>query len=583
MLKKIKNPQDLKKIKAANLPALCDEIRQTLIQKISICGGHLAPNLGVVELTTALHYVFDAPTDKIVFDVSHQTYVHKMLTGRVQAFTDPAHYHDVNGFSNPNESPYDLFTLGHTSTALSLACGLAKARDLLKQKHRVVAIIGDGSLSGGQAYEALNNIAEQGGNIVIIVNDNAMSIAENHGGYYQNLTKLRDTNGTAPDNLFRALGLDYVYEPNGNDVNAVIKTLAKVKDCPRPTVVHVHTVKGYGYAPATADPERFHYCGPFDITTGQTAPAPTQSYAEITYQYLKTKMASDPSLVTVTAATPKPIGLYTDRRPEFGSQYVDTGIAEEHAVAFVAGLAKGGAHAVYGVHGSFLQRSFDQLHQDLALDNNPATLLVIGDHVHGMGGATHNGFYDIVELGNIPNLIYLAPISKQQYLQMLDWSIAQNTHSVAIRVPDQIIDDPLPLGKELTKLGSRIITQGQDVAIIAVGSTFPLAQKIVTALQKHKIHATLIDPVCVSFLDYKLLNEITDKHSLVVTIEEGALDGGFGHKVFAYIGNRKGVSVFNYGFQNGLTQDFEPDEFLKLNGLTVENITNRILLHFHKK
>lgn len=581
MLKQIKNPQDLKQIKTAELPALCDEIRQTLIQKISTQGGHLAPNLGIVELTTALHYVFDAPTDKIVFDVSHQTYVHKMLTGRVQAFTDPAHYRDVNGFSNPTESPYDLFTLGHTSTALSLACGLAKARDLLKQKHRVVAIIGDGSLSGGQAYEALNNIAEQGGNMIVIVNDNAMSIAENHGGYYKHLETLRANNGQGENNLFRALGLNYVYEPNGNDVKAVIKTLDKVKDCTSPTVVHVHTTKGYGYAPAVADPERFHYCGPFNIATGQTAPSTAPSYAEITYQYLKKQMATDPSLVTITAATPKPIGFCAERRRQAGKQFVDTGIAEEHTVAFAAGIAKGGAHPVFGVHGSFLQRSFDQLHQDLALDNNPATLLVIGDHVHGMGGSTHNGFYDIVQLGNIPNLIYLAPISQQQYIQMLDWSIAQNQHSVAIRVPDQIIDDPLPLPKQFTT-ASRVVTQGTDVAIIAVGSMFPLAQKVVSALQAHKINATLIDPVCVSTLDGTLLDKIATNHHLVVTMEEGTLDGGFGQKVAAFYGDRD-IKVHNFGLTKGLTQDFEPDQLLQQNGLTVDNITDYIVHHCPQK
>ena len=577
MLKQIKNPKDLKKIKPENLPDLCAEIRQTLIQKISTRGGHLSPNLGVVELTTALHYVFDAPSDKIVFDVSHQTYVHKMLTGRAIAFTDPAHYHEVNGFSSPAESPYDLFTLGHTSTALSLACGLAKARDQLKQKHRVVAIIGDGSLSGGQAYEALNNIAEQGGNIVVIVNDNAMSIAENHGGYYQNLEKLRATNGTAPDNLFRALGLDYVYEPHGNDVQAVIKTLAKVKDCPRPTVVHVHTVKGYGYAPAEADPERFHFRGPFDVATGQSPATNQLTYGEITYQYLAEKMKKDPGLVTITPATPNPLGFNPERRQKAGTQFVDVGIAEEHAIAFAAGMAKGGAHAVLGVHGSFLQRGFDQLHQDLALDHNPATLLVFGDHVHGMGGATHNGFYDIVELGNIPNLIYLAPISRQSYIQMLDWSITQNQHSVAIRVPDQIIDDPLPLDKTLT-IKPRIITKGQGVAIIAVGSTFPLAQKVVAALQAHKIHATLIDPVCVSSLDHDLLDQIATNHHLVVTIEEGTLDGGFGQKVAAFYGDRD-IKVHNCGFTTGLTQDFVPDEFLRQNGLTEDNITDYIVHH----
>lgn len=577
MLNKIKNPKDLKKISVAELPALCAEIRQALIQKISTNGGHLAPNLGVVELTTALHYVFNAPVDQIVFDVSHQTYVHKMLTGRATAFTDPKHYQDVNGFANPAESPYDLFTLGHTSTALSLACGLAKARDLQKQKHHVITIIGDGSLSGGQAYEALNNIAEQGGNIIIIVNDNEMSIAENHGGYYRNLEQLRTTNGQCENNFFRALGLDYVYEPNGNDVTSLIKTLNQVKDCTAPTVVHVHTIKGCGYQPAENNPEMFHYTAPFDITTGKhLTTVDNDNYTDITYQYLAERIQSDRKLVTITSATPNPTGFNAERRKQAGQQFVDVGIAEEHAVAYAAGLAKGGAHPVYEVQGSFLQRSFDQLHQDLALDNNPATLLVFGDHIHGMGGSTHNGFYDIIQLGNIPNLLYLAPISKQSYLQMLDWALEQTTHSVAIRVPDAVIDDPLKV-KKFT-LQARTINKGEKVAIIAVGSAFPLATKVMHNLQAKGLNPTLIDPVCVSALDEKILDSLTKNHELVVTLEEGALAGGFGQKVAAYYGD-KNVKVHNFGFSQGLTQDFEPASFLRQNGFTAANITKYILTH----
>lgn len=581
MLTNIRSPKDLKNLDMTQLPALCSCIRKTLIQKISAKGGHLSSNLGIVELTTALHYVFDAPTDKFVFDVSHQTYVHKMLTGRAQAFTDQAHYTDVNGFSNPSESPYDLFTMGHTSTSLSLACGLAKARDVCQQKHHIVAVIGDGSLSGGQAYEALNNIAEQGGNLIIIVNDNEMSIAENHGGYYQNLANLRATNGTAPDNLFRALGLDYIYESNGNDVHAMIKVLEKVKNCTRPTVVHVHTIKGCGYEPAEKTPERYHFCPPFDITTGEPKSSRVSQYAQLTYEYLKQKMEKDPTTFVVTAANPKTIGFDAPRRQQAGKQFIDVGIAEEHAVAFVAGAAKGGAHPVFGVQGSFLQRGFDQLHQDLALDKNPATLLVFGGHVHGMGGATHNGFYDIVQLGNIPNLIYLAPISKQQYVQMLDWAIDQNQLSIAIRVPDAVIDDPIPNNTNSIR-NSRIIEQGKDIAIIAVGSIFPLAQKVVTALKNHGIQATLIDPACVSTLDTKFLDQtVAPHHQLVITMEEGALAGGFGQKVASYFGD-KNIKVHNFGFTTGLTQDFKPDEFLVQNGLTEENITNYILTNLNK-
>ena len=581
MLSTIRSPKDLKTINPEQLPQLCANIRENLIQKISTCGGHLSSNLGIVELTTALHYVFDAPTDKIVFDVSHQTYVHKMLTGRAHAFIQPEHYTEVNGFSNPSESPYDLFTMGHTSTALSLACGLAKARDMRKEQHHVIGVIGDGSLSGGQAYEALNNIAEQGGNMIIVVNDNEMSIAENHGGYIQNLAKLRATNGTAPDNLFKCLGLDYIYEPNGNNVHALIKTFNQVKNCTRPTVVHVHTLKGCGYQPAEKTPERYHFCPPFEIETGEPKSSRVSKYAQLTYEYMKQKMEKDPTAFIVTAANPKTIGFDAVRREQAGKQFIDVGIAEEHAVAFVAGAAKGGAHPVFGVQGSFLQRGFDQLHQDLALDKNPATLLVFGGHVHGMGGATHNGFYDIVQLGNIPNLTYLAPISKQQYVQMLDWAIDQDQLSVAIRVPDAMIDDPISNSTN-SLCSSRIIEQGKDVAIIAVGSTFPLAQKIVAELKQHDINATLIDPVCVSTLDTKFLDQtVLPHHQLVITMEEGALAGGFGQKVAAYFGDQE-IKVHNFGFTTGLTQDFKPEEFLAQNGLTVENITNYIFTNLTK-
>jgi len=581
MLNNIRSPKDVKKIQTEKLTELCAEIRETLIQKISTQGGHLSSNLGIVELTTALHYVFNAPTDKIVFDVSHQTYVHKMLTGRAQAFTDPEHYKDVNGFSNPSESPYDLFTMGHTSTSLSLACGLAKARDVCKQNHHIIAIIGDGSLSGGQAYEALNNISEQGGNILIIINDNEMSIAENHGGYYQNLAKLRATKGEAKYNLFRALGLNYIYEENGNDVHAIIKVLNQVKDCTHPTVIHIHTIKGCGYKPAEETPERYHFCPPFEIINGEPKSSRVSQYAQLTYEYLKQKMKKDPTTFVVTAANPKTIGFDAQRRQDAGKQFVDVGIAEEHAVAFVAGAAKGGARPIFGVQGSFLQRGFDQLHQDLALDKNPATLLVFGGHVHGMGGATHNGFYDIVQLGNIPNLLYIAPISKQYYLQMLAWAINQDAISVAIRVPDQVIDDPIPNNTSFL-LNNRIIEQGKDVAIIAVGSIFPLAQKVVSTLKTHNIKATLIDPVCISKLDKEFLdNTVAPHHQLVITMEEGALDGGYGQKVAAYFGDRN-IKVHNFGLSTGLTQDFNPDELLTQNGLTVENITNYILQNINK-
>ena len=576
-LDKINSPQDLKKLPEKALPLLCDEMRQTLLTKLSAHGGHTGPNLGLVEVTTAIHYVFNSPVDKIVFDVSHQCYAHKMLTGRMQAFTDPAHYDDVNGFTNPNESQHDLFTVGHTSTALSLACGLSKARDLTGQQHNVVAIIGDGSLSGGQAYEALNNIAEQNTNLIIVVNDNEMSIAENHGGYYRNLELLRQTNGNAPHNMFKALGLEYTYVEQGNDVLAMVAAFKKVKDSKRPIVLHVHTQKGKGFAPAEQNREAFHSGGPFSLTTGQyVGAAGGESYNEITYQFLQQKMASDQSVVAISSATPTIIGMSPERRKQAGKQFVDVGICEEHAVAFASGLARGGAKPVYAVFGSFIQRSFDQLHQDLALDNNPATILVFWDSVYGMGGPTHNGLYDIAEISNIPNLVHLAPTCVEEYLEMLNWSLEQRDLSVVIRVP-LIVTHGKATGRDFGKINkSQVVQKGKDVAIFAVGSFMDLAESVVDSLKQRGIAATLVNPIYLSGLDTDLLNSLPKNHRLIVTLEEGILEGGYGQKIASFYGD-KDVKVKNFGLEKSFFGDFNPEQLLKDNGLTTENVVKYII------
>ena len=580
-LEKIKNISCLKKIKQKDLPVLCEEIREVLLQKISKNGGHAAPNLGLVELTTAMHYVFNSPIDKIVFDVSHQSYTHKILTGRAMAFTDPAHYKDVNGFSNPKESEHDLFTIGHTSTALSLACGLAKARDLKNEKHNVVAIIGDGSLSGGQAFEGLNNIAEQNTNLIIVVNDNEMSIAENHGGYYKNLEKLRETNGKCKDNLFKALGLEYVYVENGNDVKEMIKVFKKFKDYNKPIVIHTHTIKGKGFEFAEKNKEAFHAGSPFSLETGKhIIPANFPNCHEITYQYLNDKIKTDNEFVVISAATPKVVAMTKDRRIDAGKQYVDVGICEEHAIAFASGIAKGGAKPIFPVYSSFLQRGFDQLHQDLALDNNPATILVFSASVYGMGGVTHSGLYDIAEISNIPNIIYLAPTSKEEYFAMLDWSIAQTEKSVAIRVPMFIKESGK---KDLTNYynynKSKIENLGQDVAIIALGSMFELGKNICEELKLNGLTPTLINPVFISGIDTELLESLKNNHSLIVTIEEGIIEGGYGSKISTFFGDSN-VKVKNFGLEKSFFGDFIPDELLKQNHLSKEDIVSYILNHF---
>lgn len=578
-LEKINGVADLKKMRKSQLPALCDEIRDVLLTKISRHGGHCGPNLGVVELSVAMHYVFDSPVDKIVFDVSHQCYTHKILTGRKDAFLSQEHYDDVNGFTNPQESEHDIFTVGHTSTALSLACGLAKARDIKGEKHNVLAIIGDGSLSGGEAYEGLNNIAEQGTNFIVVVNDNEMSIAENHGGYYRNMELLRETGGKAKDNFFKALGFGYVYVEEGNDVLALVKAFAKVKDCVSPVVLHVHTQKGKGYPAAERNREMFHSGGPFSIEKGQYLNSGSgETYAEITYNYLAEKAKNDPTVVAISSATPPVMAFYPERRAAFGKQFVDVGICEEHAVAFAAGIARGGAKPVYGVFGSFLQRSFDQLHQDLCIDSNPATILVFWDSVFGMGSATHSGLYDIAELSNIPNLVYLAPTCKQEFLAMLDWSVEQTKKSVAIRVPYFVTDGASYFTPQNYAFENKscVVKRGGGVAIFAVGSLFPLAQKVADVLAKNGIFATLINPVYISGIDCDLLDDLQKDHRLVVTMEEGILEGGYGQKLAGYLGDSD-VQVKNFGLKKSFFGDFDPQQLLEENDLTEQAISAYII------
>lgn len=576
ILEKINTIDDLKKISKCDLPVLCEEIRATLLKKLSEHGGHIAPNLGVVELTVAMHYVFDSPVDKIVFDVSHQCYTHKILTGRKNAFLFADCYDDVNGFTNPQESEHDHFTVGHTSTAISLACGLAKARDLLGQKHNVVAVIGDGSLSGGEAYEGLNNVAEQGTNFIAVVNDNEMSIAENHGGYYKNLELLRQTNGQAQNNLFKALGLDYLYVEQGNDVLTLVKVFEGLKDIDHPVAVHVHTQKGKGFGAAENNRERFHSGGPFSVEQGTYLYGKKgESYNEITYEFLTKKMQNDPSVVAISSATPTVISMSAERRKQAGKQFVDVGICEEHAVAFAAGIAKGGAKPVYAVFSSFLQRSFDQLHQDLALDNNPATILVFWASAYGMGGPTHNGLYDIAELSNIPNLVYLAPTCVEEYLQMLDWSIQQTEKSVAIRVPLFVTHGE---AGECNYLQYRchVVEKGSKVAVVAVGSMFQTGKLVCDNLKKHGIAPTLINPVVVSAVDAEMLENLKHNHTLIVTLEEGILEGGYGQKIAAYFGD-SAVKVKNFGLEKSFFGDYEPQQLLEQNNLTPEAITNYVL------
>lgn len=579
-LEKINGPEDVKKLTTDEMTKLAAEMRDALLKRASIHGGHFGPNFGMVEATIALHYVFESPKDKIVYDVSHQTYPHKMLTGRKDAYLYEEHYDDVSGYSNPNESEHDFFTVGHTSTSVSLACGLAKARDLKGDAGNVIAVIGDGSLSGGEALEGIDFASELNGNLIIVVNDNDMSIAENHGGLYQNLKLLRDTDGKAECNLFKAMGLDYVYVNEGNNIKALIDAFSSVKDSTKPVVVHINTQKGKGYAPAEADKENWHYSGPFNIETGEPLFVPEgPDYSDITVKYLLSKMKQDKSVVAITAGTPTVIGFTKDKREEAGKQFVDVGIAEETAVALASGIAANGGKPVWGVYSSFVQRTYDQISQDLCINNSPATILTFWGTVYGMNDVTHLGLYDMAMLANIPNLVYLAPTTKEEYLAMLDWSIEQTDYPVAIRVPGgEVISDGQKVTKDFSKLNKYEVTKkGNKVAIIGLGTFYSLGENVAEKVaEKTGVNPTVINPYYITGTDNELLSDLKKDHDLVITIEDGILDGGFGEKISRFYGDSD-MKVLNFGLNKEFLDRYVVDDVLKANHLTADQIVDDII------
>ena len=581
ILENISGPQDLKKLTIEELHTLVDETRTVLLEKISSHGGHSGPNLGMVEMTVALHHVFDSPVDKIIFDVSHQAYIHKMLTGRQKAFIDPKHYDDVSGYTNPKESEHDLFTIGHTSTSLSLASGILHARDLKNEKSNVVAIIGDGALSGGMAYEGLNTIATLGTNAIIIINDNDQSIAKNpKGGIYTALESLRETKGQATNNIFKALGYDYHYLEDGNNLEELISLFKEVKDIDHPVVLHIYTEKGKGFEPAERNHEKFHAGGPFSLETGEYIKKGTvsQTYNGITSEYLTRKLNEDPLAVVINAGTP---GIVFNRklREQLGSQFVDVGIAEEQAVTMTTGLAKNGAKAVWAVLSTFLQRTYDQLSHDMALNNQAGVVLVYSASINSMNDESHLGFFDIPLISHIPNFVYLAPTNKEEHLAMLEWAINQNEHPVAIRIP---VGSVVETGKE-DKTDYSILNKnkvekfGEQVAIFGVGNFYNLAEEVSEQLKlEHNIEATLVNPRFLTGLDKELLNSLKENHELVVTVEDGILEGGYGQTVASYLGNTE-LKVQNYGISKKFYDRYNVEELMKENGLTVENIVKNVI------
>lgn len=573
-LEKIQGPEDVKKLNVNEMQELAVEMRKALLTKLSKHGGHFGPNFGMVEATIAMHYVFDSPKDKIVYDVSHQSYPHKMLTGRKDAFLYEEHYDDVSGYSEPDESAHDHFIIGHTSTSVSLACGLAKGRDLCGGKENVIAVIGDGSLSGGEALEGLDYASELKSNLIIVINDNDMSIAENHGGLYQNLKLLRDTDGKAECNLFKAMGLDYVFVKDGNDIQQLIDAFTQVKDSTIPVAVHICTQKGKGYAPAEEHKEQWHYCAPFNIETGESLyPMGGEDYSSVTADYLLKKMKEDPKVVAITSATPTVMGFTEDKRKEAGSQFVDVGIAEETAVALASGIAKNGGKPVYGVYSSFVQRTYDQLSQDLCINNNAATIVVYAGTVFGMNDVTHLGLYDISMMANIPNLVGIAPATKQEYLAMLDWSIEQNAYPVCIRIPGGAMEEGEAVTKDYSKLNTyEMLQKGSRVAIVALGTFLGLGKEVAENLEKKTgTAATVINPVYFTGIDTEMLESLKADHDVVITIEDGILDGGFGEKITRFYGNSN-MKVLNFGLKKEFLDRYDVQEVLTDNHLTKDQM-----------
>lgn len=579
ILNKINEPKNLKNLNQEELNILAEEVRDVLIKKVSKTGGHFGPNLGMVEATIALHYVFNSPIDKIVYDVSHQSYPHKILTGRKENFINPEKFGEITGYTSQHESEHDFFTVGHTSTSISLACGLAKARDVKGEKENIIAVIGDGSLSGGEAYEGLNNAAESGKNIIIVVNDNDMSIAENHGGLYKNLAELRETNGASENNFFKALGFEYYYVGEGNNVEALIETFNKVKDTEHPVVVHIHTIKGKGYEEAEKNKEAFHWVMPFDLENKEsnTIEFP-ESYTDIAGKFLVEKAKNDKKIVAITAATPAPAGLNYFRQEEsLKEQYVDVGIAEEHAVAFASGIASQGGKPVLSILSSFVQRTYDQLSQDLAINNNPALIMVSWAGITG-GDVTHLGIFDIPLISNIPNIVYLAPTNKEEYLAMIEWGIEQKNHPVAIRVPNgNVISTGIKVNANFDDLNVYEKTiDGSEVAIIGLGSFYDLGKRVQEKLQSETgIKATLINPRFITGIDKDLLTNLLENHKLVITLEDGVLDGGFGEKISRFYGD-KNMKVLNFGATKEFTDRVSLEELYERYHLTEDLIVNDI-------
>lgn len=578
MLEKIKTPKDVKKIPLNKLPKLAIEMRTALLNRVSKIGGHVGPNFGSVEAIIALHYVFNCPTDKIIFDVSHQSYPHKLLTGRAFGFLNEKDFDKISGYTNPHESKYDMFAVGHTSTSISLAIGVAKARDLKKQKYNVIAFIGDGSLSGGEALEGLNAINELKSEFIVVLNDNNMCMAEDHGGLYNSLKVLRNTNGKSSNNIFKSMGYEYLFVKNGNNINDLINAFKKASKSQTPIIVHICTTKGRGLFYAEKDKEPWHYKMPFNPKTGELINKVPETYSLIVRNYILNKAKKDKEFLAITSATPGSAGLDKKTREQLGKQFIDVGIAEQTAAAVAGGAATNGAKPLWTINSTFIQRAYDQISQDICLNNSPVAIACMFNGVYSLRDMTHLGFFDIALLCNIPNLVYIAPSTKEEFLSALDYAVNQKEHPVIVRAPGgPIISSRKKSIKDFSKINQyEIVEKGSKIAIIGAGSMYQLAKQVVDLYKnKFKDKLTLINPYFLSGYDIKTLDFLKKNHKLIITIEDGVLDGGFGEKIARYFGGTN-IKVLNYGLKKEFLDRFDLEKVLKANRLKPELIIQDI-------
>jgi len=579
-LNAINSPSDVKNVPISELPVLAGEVREALLNKISEVGGHFGPNFGMVEATIALHYVFNSPEDKIIFDVSHQCYAHKILTGRKDAFLNPDLYNTVTGYTEPNESDHDLFTIGHTSTAISMACGIAKARDLSGKKQNVIAVIGDGSLSGGEAFEGLECASTLGTNFIVLVNDNNMAISVNNGGLYPHLQELRKSKGTAVNNIFKALGFDYIYLEDGHNICSLIELFSSIKNVDHPIVVHMHTIKGKGYELAEKNREEWHWFPPFFKESGEKRRRMSgENYDDLVREYLLAKMKKDSSVVAMVAAVPSTIAFDAAARAEAGKQYIDVDICEEHLLSMAAGVAKNGGKPVVATFSTFFQRAYDQIAQDICINKAPVTILIRNGSIWAGNDVTHLGWFDLSLFSNIPNLVFLNPTTCEEYFAMLDWSIEQKDYPVAIRIPRGCVmhsDKPVEKDYGACLNKNLVVKNGGKVAIFALGDFFYMGEELADVVKKQLgFEPTLINPRFATGLDTDLLEALKQEHCVVVTLEDSILDGGYGQKIASYYGPSS-MKVLNFGLKKEFLDGYVASEVLNAYGITTENIVSKI-------